>query len=258
MLPNELVCIVNCCDPFDPTSREWRNACWYDGKVWYGQIFSDPNKQQQLVSVARFLDLVGHEITHGVISVTSRLIYKGDGGALDESFSDIFGVIIKNYTECQNYLDVTSWDWSIGEGFPENGGCLRNLREPDRLKYPYSVSRRSTWPNDYDREAHENSCIPSKAAHSVLASTVPGVTIDDWIAIYAKTMGSLHRTATFSDVPMVLKESVFTHLGVPRRHLVERLWTVIDDAYRDVEIDVSNIPKVIPRGTLGDAPDETQ
>jgi Zn-dependent metalloprotease len=57
------------------------------------------------------LDIVGHELTHGVTQYTSNLYYRNESGALNESFSDIFGTMIEFYVEGE------SGDWLIGEDF---------------------------------------------------------------------------------------------------------------------------------------------
>jgi bacillolysin len=53
--------------------------------------------------LARGLDVAGHEMSHGVIQSTANLEYQGESGALNESFADVFGVLIDRD------------DWKIGE-----------------------------------------------------------------------------------------------------------------------------------------------
>jgi hypothetical protein len=57
--------------------------------MWYGQI----RRGDRLVSLSRYLDVIGHELTHGVVEATSNLVYQTQSGALNESFADIAGVI---------------------------------------------------------------------------------------------------------------------------------------------------------------------
>jgi bacillolysin len=54
-------------------------------------------------------DVVGHEITHGITQYTANLTYSYEPGALNESFSDIFGTVV------EFYADPTCSDWKIGE-----------------------------------------------------------------------------------------------------------------------------------------------
>lgn len=57
------------------------------------------------------LDVVGHELTHGVVSFTSNLDYYGESGALNESFADVMGSLIQQWKYDQT---VEQADWYIG------------------------------------------------------------------------------------------------------------------------------------------------
>ena len=61
-----------------------------NNRMWYGQKLENG----KFSSYSRYLDVIAHELTHGVTQYTSNLVYQGQSGALNESFSDIFGVII--------------------------------------------------------------------------------------------------------------------------------------------------------------------
>ncbi len=74
------------------------------------------------------LDVVGHEFTHGVTRFSANLIYQDESGALNESFSDIFGTAI------EFYADPDQADWLIGEDFlPEP---FRNMADPKEFGDP--------------------------------------------------------------------------------------------------------------------------
>lgn len=66
------------------------------------------------------LDVAAHEFTHGVTGNSARLVYAFESGALNESFSDIFGNAI------EYYADSSGFDWKIGEDF----GAFRNMADP--------------------------------------------------------------------------------------------------------------------------------
>ena len=68
------------------------------------------------------LDISAHEITHGLSDFTANLLYQNESGALDESFSDIFGTCIENYGRPSN------WNWTIGEDI---GTIYRSLSDPN-------------------------------------------------------------------------------------------------------------------------------
>src|SRR4029077_20674676 len=98
-----------------------------DGKMWYGQ---DAGPDGKLRSFSRFLDVIAHELTHGVTEHTSNLIYKDQSGALNESFSDILGIIIANWDPTNPDRDVSTWTWQLGVGLGDKGGPLRDLSNP--------------------------------------------------------------------------------------------------------------------------------
>lgn len=86
----KLVSLVNAWSSNGGTpTPDWKNAVWWQNRMWYGQFGG--------TSLAKYLDVIAHELTHGVTQTTSNLIYRRLPGALNESFSDIFGVIIANW-----------------------------------------------------------------------------------------------------------------------------------------------------------------
>jgi Zn-dependent metalloprotease len=135
------------------------------------------------------LDVAGHEMTHGVTSSTSQLIYMDESGALNEAFSDFFGVAIAARARS------ASPDWAIGKEIflnekREEG--LRNLKDPaslmarylteegnfEKRPYPSRVSEKFESFGPCDRRndrcyVHVNSMIPARAM--VLISDVLGM-----------------------------------------------------------------------------------
>jgi Zn-dependent metalloprotease len=89
----------------------------------YGQAPFD----DRLKSLASSLSVVAHELFHGVTGHTARLIYQGETGALNESYSDIFGTIISNYAE----PNIAKWDWKIGDGICNGLEALRSMQDPE-------------------------------------------------------------------------------------------------------------------------------
>jgi bacillolysin len=73
------------------------------------------------------LDVVAHELTHGITEHSARLEYVGQSGALNEAFSDIFGEMVEAYAFSGN-------DWIIGSRL---GSPIRNLKNPAALNTPY-------------------------------------------------------------------------------------------------------------------------
>lgn len=72
--------------------------------------------------------IVGHEFTHGIIYHTAGLVYQDEPGALNESFSDIFGTVIQSLT-----IDNTYTDWILGNSIPNTLTFQRSLKDPNSM-----------------------------------------------------------------------------------------------------------------------------
>ncbi|WP_373928456.1 M4 family metallopeptidase [Sphingomonas aerolata] len=169
----KLVSVVNVDNrPGNPAPpARWKNAVWWQGKMWYGQdaLPNSPN----LVSLAIFLDVIGHELTHGVTETTSALVYRDLPGALNESFSDIFGVMIANWYPA-GPQPVSSWKWLIGAGLGSNGGPIRDFSNPAATGQPGHMSQYVPLPQSRDHGGvHIYSGIHNKAVHNLLTATDP-------------------------------------------------------------------------------------
>jgi Zn-dependent metalloprotease len=104
---------------------QYNNAFWDGQEMVFGdgdgRIFSD---------FTGSLDVIGHELTHGVTEHTAGLEYHNQSGALNESMSDVMGCLVKQWTLGQTAEDA---DWLIGAevftpGF--EGDALRSLKAP--------------------------------------------------------------------------------------------------------------------------------
>lgn len=99
--------------------KAYENAFWNGTAMCYGD--GNGNELTPLVSV----DIVGHEFSHAVIEKTANLFYQNESGALNESFSDIFGTAIEFYAS-------TSPNWTIGEDIVHIPPYYaRSLKEPN-------------------------------------------------------------------------------------------------------------------------------
>ncbi|MEO0900133.1 MAG: M4 family metallopeptidase [Bacteroidota bacterium] len=101
------------------------NGGGLDNAFWNGQAMFYGSGDQAFSPLAGALDVGGHEMSHGVIQETANLEYQGQSGALNESFADIFGVMIEDDPN----------DWQLGEDvtstqfFPT--GALRDMANPN-------------------------------------------------------------------------------------------------------------------------------
>lgn len=80
--------------------------------------------------------MVAHELLYGLTDHTARLEYRFEAGALNESLSDIFGIIITNFDES----DIEQWNWEMGEDLSNSGIQLRNRRDPTRRGQPVHMA----------------------------------------------------------------------------------------------------------------------
>ena len=103
----------------------------YDNAFWDGtrMVFGDGDGEvfnRFTVSV----DVIGHELTHGVTELTAGLTYQGQPGALNESVSDVFGSLVRQRAAGQR---ADQADWLIGAGLftaAVQGVALRSLKAP--------------------------------------------------------------------------------------------------------------------------------
>ncbi len=152
------------------------NAFWDGEQMVYGDGDEDMPEPERLFN--RFtiaIDIIGHELTHGVTEYEASLAYSDQPGALNESFSDVFGSLVK-----QRYLDQTAAEanWLIGEGLftsRVNGTAIRSMKEPGTA-YDDPLLGKDPQPGhmkDYVQTSadnggvHINSGIPNRAFYTV-------------------------------------------------------------------------------------------
>lgn len=148
----------------------------YDNAFWNGSqmVFGDGDGQLfNRFTIA--LDVIAHELTHGVTQTDANLIYQDQSGALNESISDVFGSLVKQFILGQTADEA---DWLIGKGlFTENvqGVALRSLAEPGTAyddpvlgkdPQPSHMKDYNTTPDD-NGGVHINSGIPNHAFYLV-------------------------------------------------------------------------------------------
>jgi Zn-dependent metalloprotease len=145
----------------------------YDNAFWDGSqmIFGDGDGDVfNRFTIA--VDVIGHELTHGVTDHLAALEYHDQSGALNESVSDVFGSIVKQYGLDQT---ATEADWLIGEGLLApgvDGVALRSMKAPGTAYDDPVLGGRDPQPatmddyvetDDDDGGVHINSGIPNHA-----------------------------------------------------------------------------------------------
>lgn len=148
---------------FNQYPNFFANAGYYgDGVMVYGEGLP-PNVTlggQVWDFLSGSLDVVGHELTHGVTDYSSQLIYRNESGALNEAFSDVMGTSIEFFFQPAGSGSMKA-DYLMGEDVIRPGG-LRSLADPASLGDPDHYSKRFIGGAD-NGGVHINSTIPSHA-----------------------------------------------------------------------------------------------
>jgi Zn-dependent metalloprotease len=117
--------------------------------------------------LAGAIDVVGHELTHGVTQFTSDLIYQNESGALNEAFSDIMGTSIEFFFQPAGNGDLRA-DYLAGEDVVRPGG-IRSMENPQAYGDPDHYSRRFLGTAD-NGGVHINSGIANQAFYLAIES----------------------------------------------------------------------------------------
>ena len=115
---------------------------------------------QHFRSFSGALDVVAHELTHGVTQYTSRLVYQQESGALNESFSDMMGTSAEFFFQAPGSGPMRA-DYLLAEDIT-SPGAVRSMDDPALFGHPDHYSRRYTGPLD-GGGIHINSGIPNHA-----------------------------------------------------------------------------------------------
>ncbi|HOT98535.1 MAG TPA: M4 family metallopeptidase [bacterium] len=137
--------------------RTMDNAYWNGAGIFWG------NGAEEFSPLAEALDVAAHELTHGVTEYSANLVYQDQPGALNESFSDVFGAMIDRD------------DWLMGEDImlPGKGSALRDMANPGNpnvlSQLPGNMDE-YVYTSDDNGGVHTNSGIPNKAAYLIATS----------------------------------------------------------------------------------------
>ncbi len=154
--------------PPEIQSNLYLNAAYFGGGVMlYGEGLPPgiTANSQSWNFLSGGLDIVGHELTHGVTSFTSGLLYENEPGALNESFSDMMGTAVEFFFQPSGNGPLRA-DYLCGEDVITPGG-LRSLANPAANGQPDHYSRRLiTGPPSEENDnggVHTNSGIGNHA-----------------------------------------------------------------------------------------------
>jgi Zn-dependent metalloprotease len=184
----------------------------FPNAMWTGaQMIVGDGDGRHVKGLAHSLGIVAHEFVHGVaqyivrgglgvVEVTGQPpTLKGEAGALNESFADVFASMIKQWHAGE---DVTQADWLLGEDVlaPGAGKAIRTLRDPGNNKLTW---RGDDQIKDYKRykptdDAHKGSGIPNHAFY-LAATHLGGNSWETLAKIWLKGFDRLRVRGTFLD-----------------------------------------------------------
>jgi Zn-dependent metalloprotease len=191
----------------------YANAFWSAGQTVYGEGFALAD------------DVVAHEFTHAVTEHSADLFYYYQSGALNESYSDIFGESIDMLNG--KGTDTTEVRWLVGEDIP-GIGAIRNMIDPPLEGHPgkmsdpefFCIENGWTNPGGDAGGVHLNSGVPNHAyAHMVDGGeynghTMTGIDLSKAAAIQYRALTTyLTSGATFLDNANALEQACADLVG---------------------------------------------
>jgi hypothetical protein len=230
--------------------NQYNNAFWNGVQMVFGDGDSTTFNRFTIA-----IDVMGHELTHGVTAATAGLEYHDQPGALNESVSDVFGSLVKQRSMGQS---ATQGDWLIGAGLWAagiNGVALRSMKAPGTA-YDDPVIGKDPQPDHMSRYVnttsdnggvHINSGIPNKAFY-LAAIAIGGNAWDVTGNIWYQTLVDARVTATAS-----FQE--FANLTADNANLLYggNVRAAVVQAWRDVGIEIvgRTSPRVPARSQIG-------
>jgi Zn-dependent metalloprotease len=188
------------------------NAMWTGERMVYG------DGDQHVRGFTAALDIIAHELTHGVMQYLipgglgvvrvplkdrefkeQTHALKGQSGALNESFSDIFGSMVKQWYAGQN---VTQASWLLGEHMlaPQYGRAIRSLKDPGNRKLTWYEDEQFKSMDQYadGADVHDSSGIPNHAFY-LAAKGLGGFSWEKVGPIWYEAFAKLKPKASFLD-----------------------------------------------------------
>jgi Zn-dependent metalloprotease len=213
--------------------QDYNNAFWNEEQMVFGDGDGELFNRFTIS-----LDVIGHELTHGVTGDEAQLIYFFQSGALNESVSDVFGSLVK-----QRVLNQTAEqaDWLIGAGLftaNVNGVALRSMKAPGTA-YDDPVLGKDPQPAHMDNYVrgfadnggvHINSGIPNHAFY-LAATQIGGHAWEKAGRIWYDTLldPQLRPNANFkrfAGLTLAHAEQLFG-AGSPERQAVSNAWNEV-------------------------------
>jgi Zn-dependent metalloprotease len=211
--------------------KRFENAFWNGRQMVYGD---GDGKYFNRFTAA--LDVIAHELTHGVTQYTAELGYTDQTGALNEHISDAFGIMVK---QADRGLTAEESDWIIGEGLfgpSVNGKGIRSMKAPGTA-YDDPVLGSDPQPahmrdyvetTDDNGGVHINSGIPNHAFY-LAAVAIGGPPVEVVGQIWYRALPFLSKNAdfaAFARTTLSVAGSLFGADGMVQ-HAVEEAWLAV-------------------------------
>jgi Zn-dependent metalloprotease len=214
--------------------NRFNNAFWNGQQMVYGD-----GDGKLFLGFTGAIDVIAHELTHGVTqpAVPGGLVYEDQSGALNESISDVFGSVVKQWKLKQSSEQA---DWLIGAGImaPAVGKALRSMADPGNKDITWSGDDQPKTMAGYveDGDVHTNSGIPNHAFYAA-AIALKGNSWDKAAPIWYKAMALLTPNATFADMAKATSQSAALLYGAdsPEQHAVLAAWKVVGVEVKDTK-----------------------
>lgn len=205
------------------------NAYWNGEQMIYGD-----GDGQIFVRFTKALDVVGHELSHGVVTHTCNLVYQDEPGALNEHFADVFGVLVEQWKKKK---PAKTGNWLVGEaimGPGVNAKALRSFKdekayEDDPLlgtdPQPKHYADRYKGSEDYGG-VHINSGIPNHAFY-LAAQALGGNAWGKAGAIWYKSLYRLKATSSFEDMVRETIGAASDLYGASVANEIKKAWKTV-------------------------------
>lgn len=206
--------------------KKFNNAFWNGQQMVYGD-----GDGKLFLGFTGALDVIAHELTHGMTqnAVPGGLVYDDQSGALNESISDVFGSMVKQWKLKQSSAQA---DWLIGAGImgPSVGKALRSMADPGNKELTWSGDDQPKTMAGYieDGDVHTNSGIPNHAFY-VACMALKGNSWDKAGPIWYKSLALLTSNATFADMANATMQSaeLLYGAGSAEQKAVRDAWTKV-------------------------------
>lgn len=216
-------------------SHDYNNAFWDGHQMVYGDGDGDIFDRFTID-----VDIIAHELSHGVTEFESGLVYRFQSGALNEHYSDVFGSLVKQRVMGH---DAGTADWLIGEKvLIGDEYALRSMKAPGTAyvdhpaigtdPQPATMDDYKDWGLERDRGGvHVNSGIPNHAFY--LAATAIGGNAWEKAGFiwYTAFTDMLKANATFVRAARATIEAAWKEYGAKSQEA-----RAVEDAWKQVKV----------------------